>query len=104
MEIAGRVFDTIYKKNLPYKSRFDYLYYLYHCSKNAVLFRNPFSAVEFVIEHNEKDYFILPDVFDFSLIEDVVIARERIDNYMMSLMYNYRGYLIDTTEKSKSIC
>lgn len=47
-----------------------------------------------------KDYFILPDVFDFSLIKDVVIGREKIDNYMMSLMYDYRGYLIDTTEKS----
>ena len=37
-------------------------------------------------------------------MEDAVIGRERIDNYLMSLVTLHQGYLIDTTFRSILLC
>lgn len=62
-------------------------------------FRNVHSAVFPLTFFNIQDYFIFPDLFDFSVMKDAVIGRAKIDNYLLSLMNEYHGYLIDTTEK-----
>ena len=36
-------------------------------------------------------------------MEDVVIGRMKVDNYLLSLMYKTGGYLIDTTSRGKII-
>lgn len=40
---------------------------------------------------------MFPRVFPFDMMQDVVIGRAKIDNYLMALMYKMHGCLIDST-------
>ena len=44
-----------------------------------------------------QDYFIFSREFNFRQIQDVVFARVKVDNYLLSMMFKHGGYLIDAT-------
>lgn len=49
-----------------------------------------------------QDYFVFPRSFPFERMKDVVIGRVKIDNYLMALMHEMRGYLIDSTYRGET--
>ena len=48
-----------------------------------------------------QDYFIFSREFNFRQIQDVVIARVKVDNYLLSMMFKHGGYLIDATYRGE---
>ena len=48
-------------------------------------------------DYRSADYFIFSNNVDFSKMEPAVVGRMRIDNYMMSYIFQQNGSLIDTS-------
>ena len=48
-------------------------------------------------DYRSADYFIFSEDVDFTRMEDAVVGRIRIDNYMMSFIHQQRGSLVDAS-------
>ena len=48
-------------------------------------------------DYRSADYFIFSDNVDFSKMESAVVGRMRIDNYMMSYIFQQNGSLVDAS-------
>ena len=48
-------------------------------------------------DYRSADYFIFSENVDYSKMESAVVGRMRIDNYMMSYIFQQNGSLVDVT-------
>lgn len=48
-------------------------------------------------DYRSADYFIFSENVDYSKMESAVVGRMRIDNYMMSYIFQQNGSLVDAT-------
>ena len=59
--------------------------------------RNFFRYLKQQRDYRSADYFIFSENVDYSKMESAVVGRMRIDNYMMSYIFQQNGSLVDVT-------